>query len=453
MSFVEVVSGLSFEKEQKAALKEIWEKVDSLVDNDSLFLNGDNKTYSLTSLSEKIQCIPFDSDISRILVDIIASQNIEMFRSAPFLSEFGTWYTIRSLTSPHQDDFKLDGASDWISRPTRKRDIVKFIEKTTQCRLTTSGIEEAFDSTGLSGKFFVEDSKLERSTIEVKNAYSFDVETFDEFFFEKDVWDHSLVKVIIIDGVIESVSEIHHILEFASKNTDPMVIISQGYADEVLQTLFVNKQRNTLNIFPLKLLKDERSINTFVDMSVVCNTDPVSYLKGNLISSIDYDDLKIVDRVEIKRGKIIFLNNSNTRSVYLHLNRLRKTTETKRESLSAFETELLDRTVQYRMKSLSGRSIHLSPSKEMNEGDVRKLKINIDQSFRIIPLARDYGMIEVKELLKEYQGTFFAEGIEKFFPGFKKIPVKPLINCLRICQNNVSLIKNTSGALVNEKQE
>ena len=449
MSFVEVISGLSFEKEQRAAIKEIWEKVDLLVDDDALFLNSADKSYSLTSLSEKIQCMPFDNNVSRLLVDIIASQGIEIFRAAPFLVEFGAWYTIKMLNNPGLEEIE----TSWQSRPARKRDVVKFIQKATSCKLTTSGIEEAFDSTGLSGKFFVEESRLEQPTIEVKNAYSFDVETFDEFFFDKDAWDHNLVKVIIIDGVIESVSEIHHILEFASKNTDPMVIISQGYADEVLQTLFVNRQRKTLNIFPLKLLKDERSINTYVDMSVVCNTDPVSFLKGNLISSIDYDDLKIVDRVEVKRGKVIFLNNSNSRSVYLHLNRLRKSTEDKREGLSAFETELLDRTVQYRMKSLSGRSIHLSPSKEMNEFDIRRLKINIDQAFRVIPLSRDYGMIDVKELVKDHSGTFFAEGLEKFFSGFKKLPARPLMNCLRICRNNANLIKNTSGALINERQE
>ena len=452
MSFVEVISGLSFEKEQTAAVREIWSKVDLLVNNDALFLNSVDKTYNLTSLSEKIQCMPFDSNVSRLLVDIIASQSVEMFRQSPFLTEFGTWYTIKILSNPNQEGF-LSETKDWKSKPTRKRDILKFIEKAARCKLTIAAIEEAFDSTGLSGKFFIEDSKLESPTIEVKNAYSFDVETFDEFFFDKDTWDHSLVKVIVIDGVIESVSEIHHILEFASKNTDPMVIISQGYADEVLQTLFVNKQRKTLNIFPLKLLKDERSINTYVDMSVVCNTEPVSYLKGNLISSIDYDEIKLVDRVEIKRGKVIFLNNNNTRSVYLHLNRLRTSTESKREGLSAFETELLDRTIQYRMKSLSGRSIHLSPSKDMNESEIRKLKINIDQSFRVIPLSRDYGMIDTKELLKDHSGTFFAEGIEKFFPAFRKLPVKPLINCLKICHNNASLIKNTSGALINEKKE
>ena len=189
MSFVEVISGLSFQKEQVAALKEIWEKVDLLVDNDALFLNSVDKTYSLTSLSEKIQCMPFDNNVTRLFVDIIASQNIEMFYSAPFLNEFGTWYTIKTLNSPNQESISFGESINWKSRPTRKKDIVKFIEKSTQCKLSTSGIEEAFDSTGLSGKFFIEESRLESATIEVKNAYSFDVETFDEFFFDKSTWD------------------------------------------------------------------------------------------------------------------------------------------------------------------------------------------------------------------------------------------------------------------------
>tara|TARA_B100000700_G_scaffold330703_1_gene458434 strand:- start:4564 stop:5940 length:1377 start_codon:yes stop_codon:yes gene_type:complete len=454
MSFVNVLSNDLYEDEYRKSIDEIWSRLNQFQTGNALFSNADDKIFYLSNISDKFQCLTYEKNLSRPIIDFVTQQSLELFYKAPFFSDFGLWYTINLLKSSN-DDIKCPSFEmiEKIVSPTRKKEVIKFVSQASGCEITRHALEEAFVSTGLSGKFFVEDSKIENPTIEIKNAFSFDVETFNEFFIKSNSWDHSFAKVIIIDGVIESVAEIHHILEFASKNTDPMVIVSQGYADEVLQTLFVNMQRKALNIFPVKLLKDEKSINSFVDMSVVCDTDPVSYLKGNLISSIDYSEIKLVDRVEIKPSKIIFINNTKTAQIHHHLNRVKKNAEAKRKNLDPFSLELFDRTMQYRMKALSGRSIHFTPSKNTSDSEIRKTKINIDAAFRTIPIARDFGMFSIKDFAAAHdkkENPIIIEGLEKFFNRVKKIPAGSFINCMRVCHNSALLIKNTSGALINE---
>jgi chaperonin GroEL (HSP60 family) len=340
-----------------------------------------------------------------------------------------------------------------------KKDILRFVNEATEHNITRLIIEEAFISIGITGKVFVENSKSDQTTIEIKDAYSFDVETFNDFFFDKSIWSHSLVSIIVIDGIIESVSEINNILENASKNVEPVIIVARGFGDDVLQTLYVNMQRKTLNVFPVKLLNDETSINSFVDISVVSKTDPVSYLKGNLISSISYDDISVVEKAEVRNGKLVLINRVASGAVYRHLERLRKDVDRKKEGLDAMSTETLNNIVTGRMKSLSGRSIELTLSKNITSKDTHELKVEIDSAFRTIPTARDFGMVDMSQLLKTLKlnkalvGDVTTSSLEKFFGKFKKVPAGSLIRCIEACNNNANLLNRTSGALLYEKSK
>ena len=105
------------------------------------------------------------------------------------------------------------------------------------------------------------------------------------------------------------------------------------------------------------------------------------------------------------------------------------------------------------MKALSGRSIHFTPSKNTADSEIRKTKINIDAAFRTIPIARDFGMFSIKDFAAAHdkkENPIIVEGLEKFFNRVKKIPAGSFINCMRVCHNSALLIKNTSGALINE---
>ena len=183
-------------------------------------------------------------------------------------------------------------------------------------------------------------------------------------------------------------------------------------------------RRKTLNVFPIKLRNDENLINSFVDISVVSKTDPISYLKGELISSIDYDSVATVEHVEIKKGELIIVNSIANLSIRLHLDRLRSTIEEKRSRLDSYSFDLYESSMRNRIRSLSSKSVYLSLSRSMAPDTIKKIKKDIDSGFRTIPIVRDYGMMNIKtlEVSQDNKNKIFINSLKTFFKNSKQVP-------------------------------
>ena len=329
------------------SVKEVSSHINLLIHNDAVFINSKDKIFHLDSLSETLQCLEHKEVLTKVIVDILTKQSITAFKSSPFFSDFSILYFIEFLkillidkASDKNPIQILDSFEEKIflkisecSSIGTSSNFFYFVNKLQRSPLSIHLIENSCKYAGLDGKIFIETNQENYNVLEAKSSYSFEIETFDEFFFQGRSWDHNFVNCIVIDGIVESVSEVHHLLEHASKNMDPVVLIARGFGDDVLQTLYVNMKRKTLNVIPVKLKNDEALINSFVDISVVAKTDPVSYLKGELISSIDYDKTSVVEHVEIKKGKLLIVNSIANMPVRRHLERLRKDIEDKRNRL------------------------------------------------------------------------------------------------------------------------
>lgn len=96
----------------------------------------------------------------------------------------------------------------------------------------------------------------------IYSGKSFYFEFPDMFYSKINVQSIKNSKILIIDGMIENVHEIHHVLEKFSFSKENLIIVASNYGHEVLNTLLVNYQNNNLNIFPviipnLKSYKEE----------------------------------------------------------------------------------------------------------------------------------------------------------------------------------------------------
>ena len=123
--------------------------------------------------------------------------------------------------------------------------------------------------------------------------------------------------------MIESVSDIHHILEYFSSNKRQCFLICRGFSKDVISTLSVNHLRGNLNVFPLELIVDIESINSLKDICVVSGSELISNLKGDTFSQIDIDDLARVDRVEVNLNEMTISNSSRSKNVVSHIEKLR----------------------------------------------------------------------------------------------------------------------------------
>jgi len=115
----------------------------------------------------------------------------------------------------------------------------------------------------------------------------------------------------LIDGTIESVSQIHHLLERVSSSKEPFLIICRKALEEVRKTIDTNFIRGTLDLFLVETGFDICHHHIFKDMSAIFDCSCVDIKMGDTISSkIDKLAFK-VEEVTIRQNKISFANTKS----------------------------------------------------------------------------------------------------------------------------------------------
>lgn len=239
----------------------------------------------------------------------------------------------------------------------------------------------------------IKKSYNQKSYIEVVEGFNFKVKPL-----LKDSLTECLdVSVLCIDGFIESVSEIHHVLSFLAEKKEHCLIFSRGMSQEVLHTIKVNNDRGIFFIIPLVIPFDPENVNTIVDIAVVSGTDVVSTTKGNLISSIDLNCLgKVESCVQISDS--LRIKNTLTRtSVKTHRSMLRNLLEERPE---------LEDIISSRIRSMTSSCIDICIPDDISFYSTSQ---QIDEGIRIISsiVNNTYSPLAVAEkFLNSYIRTF-----------------------------------------------
>ncbi len=207
---------------------------------------------------------------------------------------------------------------------------------------TTAMVKEAIRLAGFAGRIIVEKTSSSIPSVELIRGYGFDLQQLLPI-------DVSFVhpRVTCIDGYIESVSELHHLLEAAAAAKEPCVMFLRGMSEDVKHTLKVNYDRGSLRVVPVGVRYDLEGMNTLVDLSIVTGADLVSSLKGDLISNIKFEELPYVDQVTVFRGRVVVTNVKTHHRVNQHVAELR----TRREKPEVVID--VGRLLDMRIKSLS----------------------------------------------------------------------------------------------------
>ena len=244
-----------------------------------------------------------------------------------------------------------------------------------------SMLQKALRLAGFAGRIVVEKTTSAIPSVELVRGYTFELQQL----LPADV---SILnpKVVCIDGYVESVSEIHHLLEAASSAKEPVLLFLRGLSDDVKHTLKVNYDRGSLRVIPVAVRFDLEGMNTLIDISVVAGCDLISSLKGDLISSIKFDELPHVEQITLFKGRTVITNKATSRRVKQHLSELRK----RRADIHLVEDvgKLLDK----RIKSLSPSLVVIRLPDDKNY--VIKSQ-SIDYALRAIRSAIEHGLNSV----------------------------------------------------------
>ena len=302
---------------------------------------------------------------------------------------------------------------------------------------------EAANLAGLEGKVYVENGKQDSYLIEQKLGYYFKVNPYRFFLKSNDKWEATNCKVILIDGVIEDTSEIEHILIKSCETKIPLMILAQGFSEEIVATLKANQERGNFDCIAIRVMPDLESINVISDIAKCCNTMPVTSLKGDRLCFLNYDEIPVVDKLRCNRAELVIENKSSGAAVAAQLRYL---VEKRQNEPVEDIVNLIDK----RLRSLVSNSVvvHLPNLPANNLDDVR---VKLDNGLRAVKTVLNHGVINLDLLLsKMEQGSTdvsraIHDGIKRLAEEKKELPTLSLLATLHIVGKTMLLLLSSNG--------
>lgn len=279
-----------------------------------------------------------------------------------------------------------------------KNDVILSLKQLGLTSKNFQILQSVLQYSNVNSKLSVKKSTNQVSYIEITEGNIFEAKS--QISVTKQ--EHSGAKIICIDGYIESVSEIHHVLEYLSQTKDSCIIFSRGMSEDVLHTIKINNDRGSLSLFPYIVPFDIDNVNTLVDLSVVAGSDVISSLKGNLISSIDVLSIKSVDKCSLFKDKVVIKNESSRQRIVQHINHLKRTIE---------ERQNLSEVISNRIKALSSSCIEISLADDINfyscsqqiDEGIRVISAIMNKSYNKYSVSKDH-LVVLQKILDDLRG-------------------------------------------------
>ncbi len=263
----------------------------------------------------------------------------------------------------------------------------------------------------------VEKSNRMDTVISIESGFNFSVGCDPSFLLEKKSWNRKNVSCLVIDGIIESIGEIHHLLESASSSGEPYVLFVRGLSDDVKNTIMYNVSRGTIDVIPICVGFDENTLNILNDISICTNSHLVSSYTGDLISKASTGPLSIVEKIEITDKKVSITSSPNKKELAAHIRYLKK----KKEDAVTVSEEVSN-IFSDRIRSLTEGKIVLNVGRDAISKDPLFVE-KFDKCLRSISSSVSEGIIEdtttpifkyiknrsVIPSLAAYYGLFFSK--------------------------------------------
>tara|TARA_Y100000593_G_C4294164_1_gene329774 strand:+ start:400 stop:1737 length:1338 start_codon:yes stop_codon:yes gene_type:complete len=320
------------------------------------------------------------------------------------------------------------------SRKLQKKDLYRLIDKRFKSESQREIVKTIIENSSVTSPVFLEKTLRKNSYINFENGFNFKVNADPVIFSLFDKWKRENVECVIIDGMVESVSEIHHLLEKASSEKKPYILFVRHLAEEVRKTIHLNLQRGTIDLIPIEVGLDEKSVNILSDIALCCNSEVISAYKGDLISTSTMKDFPRVKKVTLSRTGLNIINDVNKQKLSNHLKYLKKKRDFSNEPVVK---EIYDE----RIKALISGKVILKVGVDEIRKD-RKVIEKLDKFFRELGSLIQTGVIRKSSLSGTVIDRFIKDDISSRSAYFaSNISASVLKNIISvggvICQDEV----------------
>lgn len=164
-------------------------------------------------------------------------------------------------------------------------DVKRAIRTYLGPNLLSELVFDVLSKTGLEQK--VKFSVSEVDSVKLKISQYSDVEAEIDHAFGTVNQQLDCACLLFVDGRVETVAEIDPLLQWASENSNPVIIIAASFSVDVSNTLKENHNNGNLKVFPYVMRSDRIS-----DASREYSAPLVSTDTGNRFTNIEYSDLE-----------------------------------------------------------------------------------------------------------------------------------------------------------------
>ena len=300
-------------RELNSVSREISKVFNSLLSKDNFFNLSDNNVLLPVLFSDATRIFAETFQGHAAFRNLVLSSLISIDRISPACSiiYLSTLQKVLSDSSLHKRPVKPFRVSSNEMLSLRKGSHVTGLGNDTD-REIISAIKEA----GALGTLRITCSDSTVKT--VSNGCEFCIEFPAGFYSEMGKSQLTSPKVVIFEGSITEVSQIHHILEAASSSSSSLLIVCTGFSNEVAYTLAKNLELKKLKVIPVVIPDGIDSINDFHDLCFLLECMPVGPSNGTSLSSVNLHELPSVESAEILfDDQKMLLRTSNKRVMNL----------------------------------------------------------------------------------------------------------------------------------------
>lgn len=250
---------------------------------------------------------------------------------------------------------------------------------------------DLFDTINFTYPVFIERTNHVDTSISISNGFSFKIKA-DSKYLKSGKWNKTNVKIFVIDGFVESVGEIHHLLESASSTKEPVIIFARNFSDDVENTILYNFKRGTMDVLPVSVGFDENTLNILNDISICSGANLVSSIKGDLISKSTKEDPTIVDEIFVSKNLITITKKIESATLRSHIRYLTRKRDESYESKDIFDI------FNKRIRSMISGKVEIKIGTELYNKDIQVVE-KLDLLMRVIRSYMSSGVIYKKDFI------------------------------------------------------
>ncbi len=199
----------------------------------------------------------------------------------------------------------VEGLKDESKPIEGSEDIKKIATISSGSNLIGDLITEAYDKIGKEGAIAIEESKSNKTSIEIKQGYRIPVGLVPTFFdignSGKANMDLDNVAIIVSASKIDVITpKMGAVLNEVATNGDKILIIAESISDGVMGTLIYNNMKG-LPVYGLQLESVPDKLDILKDIAIVTGAKLFDSEKGISLNDITTNDLGLANKVKLKR--------------------------------------------------------------------------------------------------------------------------------------------------------